>query len=146
MQIIPLSIGEYKVYRFTTSELSHFLLQDTKATAVPIANYPTFYWRIERLKLYQMRIIPLSIGEYKDNRFTTCELSHFLLENSTCELTHILLENTKATAYHLRIIPLSVGEYKGYRFTNCELSHILLQNTKSTALPLAKYPTFYWRI
>ena len=141
--IIPHFVAEYKGYTFNTCKLSHSMLENTNATALILANLPPFCCRIQRLPLYHLLIIPLSVGEYKGYRFTTCELSHFLLEYT--KATALTLANyptfwwgiQSLPLYHLRIIPLSVGEYKGYRFTTCELSHFLLENTKSTALTLA---------
>jgi len=85
------------------------------------------------LPLYHLRISPIFVGVYKVYLITTYDLSHNLLDIQSLRL------------YYLRIIPLYIGEHKGYRFTNCDLSHFLLENTKSTALPLANYPTFHWK-
>ena len=149
MRIIPLSFGEFKGYRFTTCDLSHCMVDNTRSNGLPLAIFPTFCWRIQRLALYHMRIIPQYVRqyEYKGYRFTSCELSHFLFENSKAIALSFANYPTfvwriqRLPHYHLRIIPLFVIEYKGYRFRTCELSHCMLENTKSTALPLATYPT-----
>ena len=114
--------------------ITHFILENTKATALPLANYPSLYWIIQSLPLYLLQIIPLYIGEYIGYRFTNCELSHFILENK------------KATALQLPNYPTFYWRIQTLTFTTCELFHFILENTKATALPLVNYPTLYWRI
>jgi len=84
-------------YRFTTCDLSHFLLENTEATALPLATYPTVCRRIQWLPLYHLLIISLSVGEYKCYCFTTCNLSH------------CTLQNRKVTALPLAIIPVTIS-------------------------------------